>query len=93
MTEQIGIRELRQNAGEWLRRVKEGEFFEITDRGRPVALLVPRPEGGNIERMIAVGHGRRRAAPSVGRLAPAPALRRVELRIVASLFPAHAPAS
>lgn len=41
--ERIGIRELRQNASTWLRKVQEGQSFEITDRGRPVALLVPPP--------------------------------------------------
>jgi prevent-host-death family protein len=38
--ERVGIRELRQRASELLRRVAGGETFEITDRGRPVALLV-----------------------------------------------------
>jgi prevent-host-death family protein len=40
----VGVRELRQRASELLRRVEEGESFEITDRGRPVALLTPLPE-------------------------------------------------
>lgn len=39
--EQIGIRELRQHASRWLRRVQAGEWFEVTDRGRPVATLAP----------------------------------------------------
>jgi prevent-host-death family protein len=41
--QQIGVRELRQQASVWLRRVSEGEAFEVTDRGRPVALLGPLP--------------------------------------------------
>jgi prevent-host-death family protein len=41
--EQIGVRELRQHASVWLRRVAAGEAFEVTDRGRPVALLSPLP--------------------------------------------------
>lgn len=41
--EQIGVRELRQNASRYLARVAAGEDFQITDRGRPVALLVPVP--------------------------------------------------
>ncbi len=40
--ERIGIRELRQNASEWIRRVKQGESFEITEHGTPVAVLGPR---------------------------------------------------
>jgi prevent-host-death family protein len=39
----VGIRELRQRASELLRRVEEGESIEITDRGRPVAVLAPLP--------------------------------------------------
>jgi prevent-host-death family protein len=37
----IGVRELRQNASEHLRLVQLGATIEITDRGRPVAMLVP----------------------------------------------------
>lgn len=51
----IGIRELRQRASELLRRVQQGETIEITDRGRPVALLAPLPAGSPLERMRAVG--------------------------------------
>ncbi|HWF23980.1 MAG TPA: type II toxin-antitoxin system prevent-host-death family antitoxin [Solirubrobacteraceae bacterium] len=40
----VGIRELRQRASELLRRVADGESIEITDRGRPVAVLVPLTE-------------------------------------------------
>jgi prevent-host-death family protein len=39
--ERIGVRELRQNASRFLARVERGETLEITDRGRPVAMLVP----------------------------------------------------
>ncbi|MBK5222111.1 MAG: type II toxin-antitoxin system Phd/YefM family antitoxin [Acidimicrobiia bacterium] len=39
--ERIGIRELRQNASRYLARVRAGETIEVTDRGRPVARLVP----------------------------------------------------
>ena len=40
----VGVRELRQRASELLRRVEQGESIEITDRGRPVAMLTPLPE-------------------------------------------------
>jgi prevent-host-death family protein len=43
--ESIGIRELRQNASKYLRRVAAGESFTITDRGEPVANLVPPQRG------------------------------------------------
>jgi prevent-host-death family protein len=45
--ERIGVRELRQNASRYLARVANGEAIEVTDRGRPVARLVPVPSGEN----------------------------------------------
>lgn len=50
-----GIRELRQRASELLRRVEAGETIEITDRGRPVAVLGPLPDQRPIERLRATG--------------------------------------
>lgn len=35
------MRELRQHASRYLARVMSGESLEVTDRGRPVARLVP----------------------------------------------------
>ncbi len=37
----VGVRELRQNLSVYLRRVKAGEEFEVTERGVPVARLEP----------------------------------------------------
>jgi prevent-host-death family protein len=51
----VGVRELRQRASELLRLVEAGETVEITDRGRPIALLTPTPTGGLLERLRAVG--------------------------------------
>lgn len=39
----VGVRELRQRASQLLRLVEAGETIEITDRGRPVAVLSPLP--------------------------------------------------
>ncbi len=39
--EVIGIRELRQNASAWVAKAKAGLTIQITDRGKPVARLVP----------------------------------------------------
>ena len=39
--ESVGIRELRQNASVWVAKAKAGLTIQITDRGRPVARLVP----------------------------------------------------
>ncbi|HEV2140395.1 MAG TPA: type II toxin-antitoxin system prevent-host-death family antitoxin [Candidatus Dormibacteraeota bacterium] len=51
----IGVRELRQRASELLRRVEAGETIEVTDRGRPVAVLAPLPEAGPLERLRSTG--------------------------------------
>lgn len=51
----VGVRELRQRASELLRRVERGETIEITDRGRPVAMLAPLPEGSALERLRLAG--------------------------------------
>ncbi len=39
--ERIGVRELRQHASRYLALVANGETVEVTDRGRPVARLIP----------------------------------------------------
>lgn len=71
----VGVRELRQRASELLRRVAAGETIEVTDRGRPVALLSPIPEAGPLERLRAAGEvtepaGDRADLPEPLRLAP-----------------------
>lgn len=38
--ERVGVRELRRDASAILRRVAAGETIEVTDRGRPVAVLL-----------------------------------------------------
>ena len=38
-----------------LRRVEAGETIEITDRGRPVAVLAPLPDQRPIDRLRATG--------------------------------------
>ena len=60
----IGIRQLRQQASRLLREVERGESIEVTDRGRPVALLVPVPSGDRIEVLLATG----RLTPTAGDL-------------------------
>jgi len=45
--EQIGVRELKEQINEVIRRVRqEGDWFEVTYRGKAVALLVPVRESG-----------------------------------------------
>jgi prevent-host-death family protein len=51
--EQVGIRELQQNASKWVRRARAGETIEVTDRGVTVAVLAPPRRG--IDALIAAG--------------------------------------
>ena len=60
----IGVRELRQNASRYLREVERGDSIEVTDRGRPVALLVPVPAGSGLDALVANG----RLTPATGDL-------------------------
>jgi prevent-host-death family protein len=54
----IGVRELRQNASRYLKLVEAGESVEVTDRGRPVARLVPVPTS-RFDQLVAEGRIRR----------------------------------
>jgi prevent-host-death family protein len=37
----VGVRELRERLSKYLRRVADGERLVVTQRGEPVALLIP----------------------------------------------------
>lgn len=41
----VGVRELRQNLSKYLRRVKDGETLDVSERGQIVARLVPTTSG------------------------------------------------
>lgn len=52
--ESVGVRELRQNLSHYLRGVKDGGSFRVTERGREVARLVPSgPTDSPIARLVA----------------------------------------
>ena len=52
----VGITELRANLAEWVRRAGDGEEIVITDRGRPVARIVPPdPAAARMNELIAAG--------------------------------------
>jgi prevent-host-death family protein len=56
---QVGVRQLRQNLSAYLRRVAIGESFEVTERGRRVAILSPLPEESTpLGRLVAMGRAR-----------------------------------
>jgi prevent-host-death family protein len=40
----VGIRELKTQLSEYLRRVKSGQTIVITERGRPIGRIVPETE-------------------------------------------------
>jgi len=63
---EIGVRELRRDASRWLARVRAGEAFVVTDRGRPVARLCPIAAPVGYEALLADG----RIAPGPGRSMP-----------------------
>lgn len=54
---EIGVRALKQNASAVVTEVAAGETITVTDRGRPVAQLVP-ISTGPLERLIAAGRAR-----------------------------------
>jgi prevent-host-death family protein len=52
----IGIRELRQHASRYLRRVRAGETITLADRGEPFAEIRPLPVSATtLDRLIAAG--------------------------------------
>ena len=59
----IGVRELRRDASRWLARVRAGESVVVTDRGRPIAKMVPVHETDGYASLVAQG----RIAPGPGR--------------------------
>ncbi len=44
-TRAVGVKDLKNRLSEVLRRVRKGEAVTVTDRSRPVAILVPLPAG------------------------------------------------
>ena len=63
--ERIGVRELRQHASRYLARVRAGETIEVTDRGKPVARLVPmRDDGDDYQALIDAGRIRPKENPN-----------------------------
>lgn len=60
----VGVRELRQNLSRYLERVKGGEAFIVTERGREVARLTPSAAAGDMLRFLVEELG---ATPAEGR--------------------------
>lgn len=67
---QVGIRALKQNASAVVAEAAGGEPVTITDRGRPVAQLVPLPTSC-LDALVSAG-GARRATRRFADLGPPP---------------------
>lgn len=52
---EVGIRELRAGLSRYVKRVQDGEDIVVTDRGVPVARIVPMDGHRKIDRLIAAG--------------------------------------
>ena len=75
--ERINVSQLLHNSGELLSRAGDGESFEITRYGEPLALLGPLPDDGDpLERLVERGLvqcGVRGLAAALEELPPLPA--------------------
>jgi len=63
---QVGIRELKSDLSRWVSRVRSGDEVVVTDRGTPVARLMPVSGREPLRELIAAGlveparrHGKR----------------------------------
>ena len=78
--ERIGVRELNQNTSQVLARVSGGETVEITDRGRPIARLVPvSDDRSTLAKLVAAG---RAVSPTGGGKVPLPPKLGAEIIII-----------
>lgn len=60
----VAVRELKARLSEYLERVARGESIVVTNRGHPIARIVPAPRFGAMEEGLAEGWiTRRREAP------------------------------
>ncbi|MFO8034329.1 MAG: type II toxin-antitoxin system prevent-host-death family antitoxin [Candidatus Bipolaricaulota bacterium] len=58
MGHKVGVRKLRDRLSEYLRRVREGECVEVTDRGKVIAVITPaRKEHGVDQGVLAMVQG------------------------------------
>ena len=55
----VGMRELRENLSELIRRVIAGETIEVTQRGRAVARIVALQAASVLDQMVAEGRATR----------------------------------
>lgn len=51
----VGVKELRANLRHWLEAVQGGTEITVTERGKPIARIVPAAGQSAYERMVAEG--------------------------------------
>lgn len=67
----VGVRDLRQNLSVYLRRVMKGETLQVTERGKPVAVLSPTLENSSpLGRLFVLGRATRPIGELVELLPP-----------------------
>lgn len=76
---EVGVRELKNSLSRYLRRVREGETLVVTDRGVPVARMIPADVHPQIAKLMAEGRlswsGKKFVPPrKVPRLSTGPSL-------------------
>jgi prevent-host-death family protein len=71
----VGVRELRDHLSAWLEAVALGREITVTDRGRPVARIVPITGRSKLDQLIAEGKVR----PPLRPARPAASLPRIEV--------------
>ena len=49
---QVGVRELKAHLSDYLARARSGESVVVTDRGKPIARLMPLPGEGSVQRTL-----------------------------------------
>jgi prevent-host-death family protein len=52
---EVGIRELKNGLSRYLKRVRRGETIVVTDRGEPVARMIPAGVPEHIAKLMAEG--------------------------------------
>jgi prevent-host-death family protein len=74
--EEVGVRRLKNDLSRYLRKVREGTTIVVTDRGEPIARIVPAGIPDDVARLVTEGRitwsgARVRPAKPV-RIAPGP---------------------
>jgi len=52
---EVGVRELKNSLSSYLKRVRAGETIVVTDRGEPIARIIPTAIPDRIARLMAEG--------------------------------------